>query len=156
KSIYLAQESIAKNDTAEMELYAGMGWALEARVLALHDSHRATAHAAVSARTHLLRCIALDPQMVDAYAGLGLYNYYVDTLSAMARILRFFMGIPGGSKQEGMRQLQIAMDRGVLTGVESRFYLAKSLRNFDQDYAAAAQVVTPLAATFPQNPYFRL
>ncbi len=156
KTISLADQRIAKRDSAEMELYAGMAWALKARVLGLHNGRRATAHAGVTARSYLLRCLQLDPQMADAYAGLGLYNYYADALSTMARILRFFMGIPGGSKQEGIRQLHIAMDSGPLTGVEARFYLAKALRNFDQDYATAAQVMTPLLATFPQNPYFRL
>jgi hypothetical protein len=156
KIIQLAEAKIAQNDSAEMELYDGMGWALQARVLGLHNSRRATAHAGVTARAHLLRCIAMDPQMVDAYAGLGLYNYYADALSAMAKVLRFFMGIPGGDRQEGIRQLRVAMDRGTLTRVEARFYLAKSLRNFDQDYANAADVMAPLTASYPQNPYFRL
>src|SRR5438105_14942848 len=66
------------------------------------------------------------------------------------------MGIPGGSRQEGIRQLRLAMDRGTLTRVEARFYLAKSLRNFDQDYIGAIDVMTPLTTSFPQNPYFRL
>jgi len=74
----------------------------------------------------------------------------------MAKVLRFFMGIPGGSKAEGIRQLRMAMDRGILTRVEARFYLAKSLRNFDQDYATAVDVMTPLTTSFPQNPYFRV
>jgi len=44
--------------------------------------------------------------------GLGLYNYYVDTLSTIAQSVRFFMGIPGGSKDDGIRQLQLAIDHG--------------------------------------------
>ena len=108
------------------------------------------------AREHLLRAVALDPDLVDADFGLGLYNYYADTLSGIARVLRFFMGIPGGSKAEGIRQLEIAMEQGDLTRVDARFYLAKNLRTFDQEYARSLQIFAPLADEFPRNPLFRL
>ncbi len=107
-------------------------------------------------REHFLRCLELDPQMADADTGLGIYNYYVDTLSAMAKVLRVFMGIPGGNKRDGIRQLQTAMQQGVLTRVTARFYLAKNLRTFELDYVGSIAVMTPLVAEFPQNPMFQL
>ena len=140
----LAEAGIAKSDTAEMELYAGLGYASRARLLGLRYEKMPVARAGVEARKHLLRCLELDPNMADAYLGLGLYNYYVDTLSAMAKILRFFMGIPGGDKREGLRQLEIASTKGELTQVEARFNMAKSLRNYDRDYARAEQAAAPL------------
>lgn len=156
KAITLAEASIAQHDTAEMELYDGMGYLLRARLLGLRDDRSGTARAGVAARQHLLRCLQLDPQMTDAYTGLGLYNYYVDTLSTMARVLRFFMGIPGGDKQEGIRQLKMAMKDAPLTGVEARFYLAKNLRTYDFDYAQALDVLTPLVLEYPTNSTFNL
>jgi hypothetical protein len=156
KAINLAESSIAQHDTAEMELYDGMGYLLRARLLGLRDDRSGTAHAGISARQHLLRCLELDPQMTDAYTGLGLYNYYVDTLSTMARVLRYFMGIPGGDKQEGIRQLKIAMNDGPLTSVEARFYLAKNLRTYDQQYSQAADILAPLVREYPTNPTFNL
>src|ERR1035441_6703791 len=102
----LALAGIAKSDTAEMELYAGLGYASRARLLGLRYEKIPVARAGVEARRHLLRCLELDPNMADANLGLGLYNYYVDTLSALAKILRFFMGIPGGDKGVGLRQLE--------------------------------------------------
>jgi tetratricopeptide (TPR) repeat protein len=125
-------------------------------LLALRDERLASARAGVKARTHLLRCLQLDPQMADAYTGLGLYDYYADTLSPMARLLRFLMRIPGGSKQEGIRQLQIAIDKGDVLRVEARFYLAKNLRTFDLDYARSLEVFSPLTDEFPRNPIFQL
>jgi tetratricopeptide (TPR) repeat protein len=114
------------------------------------------ARAGVEARKHLLRCLELDPGMADAYLGLGLYNYYVDTLSAMAKILRFFMGIPGGDKREGLRQLEIASTQGQLTQLEARFNMAKNLRNYDFDYARAKQSAAELVAKYPGNCIFLL
>jgi hypothetical protein len=156
KVAQLAQASIAKSDTAEMELYAGLGYASRARLLGLRYEKTPVARAGVEARKHLLRCLELDPSMADAYLGLGLYNYYVDTLSAMAKILRFFMGIPGGDKREGLRQLEIASTQGQLTQLEARFNMAKNLRNYDFDYARAEQSAADLLAKYPGNCIFLL
>src|ERR1700678_262406 len=156
KAIELAQAQIARSETAEMHLYAGAGYALKARLFGLRGEHRAVAHAGVSARTEFLRALELDPQMPDATAGLGLYNYYVDSLSTAVKILRFFMGIPGGSRTEGIRQVQIGIDHGVVTPVEMRFHLARNLRTFDFQYERAAVVAQPLVDRYPGNPIFQL
>jgi hypothetical protein len=152
----LAEAGIAKSDTAEMELYAGLGYASRARLVGLRYEKTATARAGVEARKHLLRCLELDPNMADANLGLGLYNYYVDTLSAMAKVLRFFMGIPGGDKRVGLRQLETAATKGELTQTEARFNMAKNLRNYDRDYARALSAAEPLTSEFPENPLFLL
>jgi hypothetical protein len=156
KVAHLAEAGIAKSDTAEMELYAGLGYASRARLLGLRYEKMPVARAGVEARKHLLRCLEIDPNMADAYLGLGLYNYYVDTLSGMAKILRFFMGIPGGDKRVGLRQLEIASTKGELTRVEARFNMARSLRNYDFDYARAEQAAAPLIAEHPGNCIFLL
>ena len=156
KVIDLAHAQIAKSDTADMHFYAGMGLALKVRLDVLRGENRAVARAGVAARAEFLRALELDPQMADATAGLGLYNYYVDSLSASVKILRFFMGIPGGSKAEGIRQMQVGIDRGVVTPVEMRFHLAKNLRTFDQQYERAIVVAEPLVEHYPGNPVFQL
>ena len=156
KATSIAESRIAQADSPEMQLYAGMGWSFRARLLGLHNDRRGTARAGVNARAHFLRCLELDPEMADAYAGLGLYNYYVDTLSPIARVLRFLMGIPGGSKEEGIRQLEIAVEKGDLTRVGARFYLAKNLRTYDREYARSLEVFSPLIDEFPRNAVFLL
>lgn len=156
RAIALAEAQLKKAHDAEMFLYAGMGYALKARLLALRDEKRATARAGVRAREHLINAIQMDADLADANTGLGLYNYYVDTLSAIARVLRFFMGIPGGSKKEGLAQLEIAIASGQLTQAEARFYLAKNLRNYERQYARSVQLMEPLVQQYPRNPLFHL
>ena len=156
KVIDLAHAQISKSDSAEMRFYAGMGYALKVRLEVLRGENRAVAHAGVAARTEFLRALELDPQMPDATAGLGLYNYYVDSLSTTVKILRFFMGIPGGSRMEGIRQMQIGIDHGVVTPVEMRFHLARNLRTFDYQYERAILVAQPLVERYPGNPVFLL
>src|SRR5208282_2516205 len=156
KAIALARAQIEKSDTAEMHVYVADGLALKARLYSLRDEKRNIAHAGVAARAEFLRALQLDPNMADATAGLGLYNYYVDTLSGIAKMLRFFMGIPGGNKEEGIRQMKIGMEQGAFLSVDSRFYLARNLRTYDQRYDEALAVAEPLAARYPHNPIFLL
>jgi len=98
----------------------------------------------------------MDPLLGDAEFGLGLYNYYIDTLSSIAKVLRFFMGIPGGSKQAGIDQLERVIHRGVLTNDAARFYLAMNLCRYDRQYERALAVIAPLTEKYPGNPIFAL
>ena len=156
KALSLAEAQIKQNESAEMQFYAGMAEASAARLYGLRGENRNTARSGVRGREHLLRAKALDPDLADADLGLGLYSYYVDTLSSLARILRFFMGIPGGSKQEGVRLLEQAAAQGVLTSNIARFYLALNLHRYDQQYERALDVLAPLVEKYPGNPLFQL
>jgi tetratricopeptide (TPR) repeat protein len=156
KASWLAEAQNRQHETAEMQFYAGMADAAAARLYALRGENRNTARAGVRAREHFIRAKTLDVSLADADMGLGLYNYYVDTLSATARVLRFFMGIPGGSKPEGVRLLEHAIAEGVLTPDLARFYLALNLHRYDLQYEKALRVVDPLAEKYPANPLFQL
>jgi tetratricopeptide (TPR) repeat protein len=156
RAVSLAEAQIKQNESAEMQFYAGMAEASSVRLYGLRAEYRNAARSGVRAREHLLRAKALDADLADADLGLGLYNYYVDTLSAIARILRFFMGIPGGSKQDGVRLLQQAIAHGVLTSNVARFYLALNLHRYDQQYERALNILGPLVEEYPTNPLFQL
>jgi hypothetical protein len=156
KAYTLAQAKLRQNNSGEMHLYEGMADALSARLLAMRGEYRAAAHAGVRARGNFQAALELDPTLYDADTGLGLYNYYVDTLSALAKALRFLMGIPGGTKAEGIRQLERGMQEGQLTASLARFYLAMNLLNYDQKYEEALGVVGPLGEKYPGNPLFQL
>jgi len=156
RALSLAEAHIKQSESAEMQFYAGMADASLVRLYALRAENRNAARSGVRAREHLLRAKVLDPDLADADFGLGLYNYYVDTLSAIAKILRFFMGIPGGSKQDGVRLLEHAIAQGVLTPNVARFYLALNLHRYDQQYEKALNVLGPLVEKYPANPLFQL
>jgi tetratricopeptide (TPR) repeat protein len=156
KASQLAEAQLKQHESAEMHFYAGMADAASARLYGLRGENRNAARAGVRCRDHLLRAKALDPALADADFGLGLYDYYVDTLSTLAKILRFFMGIPGGSKQDGIRLLERAISEGELTPSVARFYLALNLHRYDQQYERSLTVITPLTAQFPSNPLFEL
>jgi tetratricopeptide (TPR) repeat protein len=154
--IRLAQAQLAKSETAEMHTYAGLGWALKVRIYALRAEYRNAARTAVSGRTEMLAALKLDPDMADATAALGIYNYYVDAVSPIVKLLRIFMGIPGGDKQTGVKQMEVGMNQGLFLAVDVRFVLARALRTYDQKYQQALTVAEPLVTRYPHNPMFLL
>ena len=156
KAIQAADSQLAKEDTAELHFYKGMGWALKVRVYGLRSDNRLAARAAVNGRAEMLRALELDPDLADATAALGIYNYYVSTLSPIVKVLRFFMGIPGGDKELGVKQMETGMTRGVVLDVDVRFILARALRQYDQKYAQALQIAEPLTTRYPKNANFLL
>lgn len=156
KEISAAEKLLAKSESAELHVYAGLGYALKARVYGLRGENHNVARNAVKGRAEMLRALELDPEMADATAVLGVYNYYVDTLSGIVKLLRIFTGVPGGSKVDGVKQLQIGMDHGVLMAADSRFIFATLVRQYDLKYEEALAAAEPLAAKYPRNPLFLL
>lgn len=154
--VQLAQTQIALHNTSENHLYAGIGYALKTRLYGLRSEYRIAARNGVSARTEFLRALELDPNNADASVGLGFYNYYVDTLSPLVKLFKFFMGIPGGSKEEGIKQIQVGVEHGVLLAVDARFYQARNFRTYEQRYEEALKIAEPLVARYPYNPLFLL
>jgi tetratricopeptide (TPR) repeat protein len=156
KAIALAQAQLAKSNSAAMHFYAGMGYALKVRMYGLRGENRAATKSGIAARSEMLAALQLDPQLADATAAMGIYNYYVDTLSPMLKFLRFLMGIPGGDKQQGIRQMEVGMTQGKLLAVDVRFILASALRRYDRQYQQALSVAEPLVRRYPQNATFLL
>jgi tetratricopeptide (TPR) repeat protein len=147
----------AQQDVARNFLYQGMAYALRARLEGLRDRDLPTARAGKKMRTLLLRALALDPNLTDAYLGVGIYNYFVDTLSAIVKILSWFIGLPGGSRAQGLQQLQLAAEKGELTRGEAKFYLAKNYsRQNERQYARSLELFRELAREYPHNPLWTM
>jgi tetratricopeptide (TPR) repeat protein len=153
-SLHKAEARIhAHEDLARSNLYAGFAYALRARLEGLHDRDLPTARAGKRMRAHLLRALELDPSLSDAYLGVGIYNYFVDTLSSIVKFLSIFIGLPGGSREEGLRQLQLCADKGELARAEAKFYLAKDYSRWnEQQYQKSLHLFQELQEEFPHNP----
>jgi hypothetical protein len=147
----------ANGDDARNYLYGGMGYALRARFLGLWDSDYATAKAGKKMRSLLMTAIQKDPSLEDAYLGLGIYNYFVDTLPGIVKLLRFLIALPGGDREVGLQQLHRAADHGDLVAAEAKFYLAKDYsRPSERQYEKSLQLFQEVAQRYPANPMWML
>jgi len=144
-------------NVARNQLYEGLAYALRARYHGLRDEDLATARAGKKMRALLIAASQDDPSLIDADAGLGLYNYFVDTLPTIIKMLKFFIGLPGGSREVGLQQLQNAATHGDLVRAEAKFYLAKDFsRPSEQQYAASLRLFQELSKEYPRNSLWRL
>ena len=157
-AIRKAEASIhAQRDVARNYLYAGLGYGLRARFTGLRDSDLPTARAGKKMRSLLLQAVATQPNLNDAYLGLGIYNYFVDTLPTLVKMLKFLIGLPGGSRDLGLQQLETAANKGDLVRSEAKFYLAKDCsRGTEQQYAKSLQLFQELEREYPENMFWKL
>jgi tetratricopeptide (TPR) repeat protein len=105
-------------------------------------------------RAALERAIALDPSLPDAYFGIGLYHYYAEVAPLGAKILRFLMLLPGGSREQGLREMLQARDHGVLLRGEADYQLHWVYLWYERKPERARELLRGLDRRFPTNPLF--
>ncbi len=98
------------------------------------------------------KLLAIAPDADDAYLGLGTANFVIGSLPGFKRFLLGFAGIHG-DKKEGIRQLEIAADRGHYLRPFAKIVLALAALREKKPELARAQL-KELVAQFPENPLF--
>ena len=102
----------------------------------------------------LERALELDPQLNDAYFGIGLYHYYADVAPTAAKILRWLLLLPGGDRVQGLREMLRARERGELLTGEADYQLHLLYLWYEQKPAEALALLERLDARYPSNPLF--
>jgi hypothetical protein len=147
----------AREDVARNELYLGMAYGLQARLTGMRGDDLATARAGKKMRATLLDAISKDPSLKDAYLGVGIYNYFVDTLPAIVKLIRWFIGLPGGSREEGLRQIERTATEGDLARGEAKFYLAKDFsRPYEGQYQKSLELFQQLSREYPRSGLWKI
>jgi tetratricopeptide (TPR) repeat protein len=142
----------ANRDVARNYLYEGMAYGLIGRLAAMRDSNLAAARAAKQMRSLLITAAQQDRNLRDAYAGLGLYDYFVDTLPTIVKLLRWIIGLPGGSRERGLQEIEYAAKYGELTRGEALYYLAKDYsRSSENQFAKSLELFKELRSQYPRN-----
>ena len=142
----------ANRDVARNYLYEGMAYGLRGRLASMRESNLAAARAAKQMRSLLITAVQKDGNLRDAYAGLGLYDYFVDTLPTIVKLLRWMIGLPGGSRERGLQEIEYAAKYGELTRGEALYYLAKDYsRSSENQFAKSLELFTELRSQYPRN-----
>jgi tetratricopeptide (TPR) repeat protein len=102
----------------------------------------------------LERSLALDPNLLDAYFGIGLYHYYADVAPAAAKMLRFLLFLPGGDKKQGMTEMLQARNGGQLLRSEADYQLHVLYLWYEHQPRRARELVASLRDRYPRNPHF--
>lgn len=139
---------------AEAWFYLGGAYGARVQWRVLRGEKVAAARDGKQIQQALERSIALEPGLDDAYFGLGMYKYYADVAPAAARFLRFLLLLPGGDREEGLREIQRARSRGRLLQGEADYQLHIIYLWYERQTGRALELLQGLRARYPGNPLF--
>ncbi len=105
-------------------------------------------------RKFLNKAVKANPELYDAYLGLGIFDYFADTLPGMLKIpaLLFI----SGDKARGLSEVRLAREKGRFFSTEAGLFLTEILTRHEKDYKAALAELERLRVLDPSNLFFRL
>ncbi len=141
-------------ERAEAWFYLGAAYGARVQWRVLRLERMAAARDGKRIKESLDHALALDPQMADARFGLGLYKYYADIAPAIAKFLRFLLLLPGGDRQEGLRDMLTAQEHGALVRGEAEYQLHWIYFWYEQQPRRGLAALQHLQSRYPHNPLF--
>ena len=139
---------------AEAHFYAGAAYAARVQWRVLREERLAAARDGKRIKLALERAIALEPDLDDAYFGIGLYQYYADVAPTAAKILRFLLMLPGGNKTEGLARVKRTRAKGALLQGEADYQLHILYLWYEKRADLALDLLASLRGRYPRNPLF--
>ena len=141
-------------DDAEAWFYLGGAYAARVQWRVLREEKLAAARDGKRIKDALERALLLNPDLDDAYFGVGMYRYYADVAPAAARFLRFLLLLPGGDRKEGLSQMLRARTDGRLLRGEADYQLHIIYLWYERQTVRALRLLDDLRAQYPGNPLF--
>jgi len=142
---------------AETKLLAGMVWGAKAMADGVRRNILAAYQASKESHRAFSEAVALQPDLHDAYYGLGLYDL---SFAQLPRALRAAASVllPSGDLPRGLQRLRAAAERGTYTRSLAQVVLFRHLVGVEQRYAEAGVLGQALVDRYPNNPdlYFPL
>lgn len=97
------------------------------------------------------KAVDLDPELYDAYLGIGAFDYYVATLGRFLRTFAFNKG----DKARGLSELHLAAQKGEFSRVAAKLLLVGIDWTFEKDPKDAWTVLEDVSKEFPDSPLIR-
>lgn len=157
-----AAASIASSDAwtrrepqrAEAWFYLAGSYAPLVQWRVLRGERLAAAREGKKIKDALEHALQLDPTLADAYFGIGLYHYYADVAPLYAKLLRWLLLLPGGDREQGLREMLQARARGEVLRGEADFQLHVLYLWYEKRPKDALALLETLDAQYPTNPLF--
>ena len=139
---------------AEAWFYLGGAYGARAQWRVLRGEQVGAARDGKRVKDALERSLVLDPDLQEAYFGIGLYHYYADVAPTAAKILRFLLLLPGGDRAEGMKEMLRAREHGALLRDEADYQLHVIELWYEKQPQRALDLLTQMRDRHPRNPLF--
>jgi tetratricopeptide (TPR) repeat protein len=149
-------EAWVKREPQRAEAWFYVGGAYGARVQwrVLRGERVAAARDGKRIKDALERALELDPDMHDAWFGIGLYHYYADVAPTAAKVLRWLLFLPGGDRVKGLQEMLRARNQGALLRSEADYQLHVLYLWYEEKPDRALELLEALRLRHPENPHF--
>jgi len=146
--------TVAEPGTAEAWFYAGAAYSTRVQWRVLRGQRLAAARDGKRIKDTLEQALELDPDMHDAWFGIGLYHYYAGVAPVAAKMLRWLLLLPGGDREMGLREMLRARDGSQLLRDEADYQLHTLYAWYEHRPEEALAIVRRLQASHAHNPVF--
>jgi tetratricopeptide (TPR) repeat protein len=133
----------------EANFYLGAAYGMKGRWQLLKRQWIRAAANGYKGYKYLRRAVELDPQFYDAYLGLGMYDYYSDTLPRVLKLAS--MLIVRGDKKRGLRFVQLTTEKGHYSVMEAKLFLAGVYAGYEHEPQKALGIIHELRRERPDN-----
>lgn len=99
--------------------------------------------------------IKINPELYDAYLGVGIYNYYTAVLPGAVKVLARIVAIKG-DRSEGLKQIDLAMKNGLFSRTAAQLFLVNIYLNNEKNPAEALRLIREGRKEFPQSSFFHV
>ncbi len=135
-------------------LYWGGAEGLRGRWLVTQHQWVSAYFAGKRGARYLRRAVDYDPTLYDAYMGLGIYDYFTDTMSGVQAVLAALL--IHGDKARGLQELQLAIDKSEHARIEAMTFLIEIYNAEEKTPAKALPLAQALHQEFPHSPAMHL
>jgi tetratricopeptide (TPR) repeat protein len=139
---------------AEAWFYLGAAYGARVQWRVLRPDRLAAARDGKRIKDALERALELDPDLHDAWFGIGLYHYYADVAPTAAKVLRWLLFLPGGDRVKGLQEMLRARENGALLRSEADYQLHVVYLWYEQQPERALELLEGLRLRHVQNPHF--
>src|SRR5262249_11615258 len=151
KAQALAESTEDPKVKAKAYLYWGGAEGMKGRLLVTQKSWVAAYFRGKAGNSYLRKAVALDPELYDAYLGLGIYDYFTDTLPGVQGVLAYLL--IHGNKKRGLEELHTAIDKAPHARVEAMMFLIEINMSEENQPEKALPLAKKLHQEFPQSPF---
>ena len=155
QTIALSEARLSKNkNDIEGLFYLGNAYSLKSRVKGLRGNYYSAGRDAAKGKGYMEQVLEIDPNQYDALYNLGMYNYLAGALPGYAKVLKFFLFLPGGDKDEGLSQLKLAGEKSTYFASEAQLILARFYADHEDQPLEAIKIVQNFHDQHPDNAWF--
>ncbi|MDQ8185812.1 hypothetical protein [Pelagicoccus sp. SDUM812002] len=153
RSLAAAERLIEQGDpTGEGHFVKGATLGLQGRWHIKNRHWRKSYSIGKQAKENLEKALEINPELYDAYSGIGIYDYFVAKLPGVVRFFAF-SGQPA-DPADGMKMAELSLEKGTYTVVGTRAALALIYLRTELNPAKANEMIDTLIAEYPHSPFF--